>query len=303
MPSYSRVAWTSIVPALASRGRGSHRSGRRRRRAPAPIRQQRGAERARQRGDTGTRRRIGRDPNPPPARPPSRHDTANKNQPDVDSLRQEYLALRDELFKSRARANAVASALYSTRIQIKLTWTSARYYSVAKAQVRLDGATVYEDASRGDRRRRWRALRRLRRAGPTSRDVPRRGDRQRRRRVHSTTESQIAVKAVREKDLDRRGQGARLGRHRVRVEAVGARQLRAGHRRLGAASPRRRSRPEGRRNETRARLSRSGYSRSGSGTAQRRMPRRSSAGAAPATPAAAPAPDDRSRSTSARSPR
>src|SRR5262245_59778979 len=30
---------------------------------------------------------------------------------DVDSLRQEYLALRDELFKSRARASTVASQL------------------------------------------------------------------------------------------------------------------------------------------------------------------------------------------------
>ncbi|HEY1551405.1 MAG TPA: hypothetical protein VGG28_26430 [Kofleriaceae bacterium] len=69
-----------------------------------------------------------------------------KNEPDVDSLRQEYLSLRDELFKSRARANAVASALYSTRIQIRFAWTSGRYYGVGKAQIRLDGATVYEDA-------------------------------------------------------------------------------------------------------------------------------------------------------------
>jgi hypothetical protein len=67
--------------------------------------------------------------------------------PDVDSLRQEYLALRDELFKSRARANAVASQLYSTRIQIKLTYTTARFYNPAKATIRLDGATVYENAS------------------------------------------------------------------------------------------------------------------------------------------------------------
>jgi hypothetical protein len=65
---------------------------------------------------------------------------------DVDSLRQEYLSLRDELFKSRARANAVASQLYSTRITIRFTWASARYYGVSKASVRLDGATVYEDA-------------------------------------------------------------------------------------------------------------------------------------------------------------
>jgi hypothetical protein len=75
-------------------------------------------------------------------------DSAEK-EPDVDSLRQEYLSLRDELFKSRARANAVASQLYSTRITIKFTWASARYYGVSKASVRLDGATVYEDAGGG----------------------------------------------------------------------------------------------------------------------------------------------------------
>lgn len=86
------------------------------------------------------------------APPPDTKAAATTDQPapkddvDVDSLRQEYLSLRDELFKSRARANAVASQLYSTRIQIKLTWTSARYYGVNKASIRLDGATVYEDA-------------------------------------------------------------------------------------------------------------------------------------------------------------
>jgi hypothetical protein len=66
---------------------------------------------------------------------------------DVDSLRQEYLGLRDELFKSRARANAVASQLYSTRVQIKLTYTTGRFYNPAKSSIRLDGASVYEDAS------------------------------------------------------------------------------------------------------------------------------------------------------------
>jgi hypothetical protein len=66
---------------------------------------------------------------------------------DVDGLRQEYLSLRDELFKSRARANAVASQLYSTRVTIKLTWGSPRSYGVSKASIRLDGATVYEDST------------------------------------------------------------------------------------------------------------------------------------------------------------
>jgi len=74
-------------------------------------------------------------------------EQAASGDPDVDTLRQEYLSLRDELFKSRARASTVASQLYSTRIQIKLTYTSARFYNPAKASVRLDGASVYENAS------------------------------------------------------------------------------------------------------------------------------------------------------------
>lgn len=69
------------------------------------------------------------------------------NDPDVDTLRQEYLSLRDELFKSRARANTVASALYSTRIQIKLTYTTGRFYNPAKSSIRLDGAQVYENTT------------------------------------------------------------------------------------------------------------------------------------------------------------
>lgn len=74
-------------------------------------------------------------------------EPAPSDDPDVDTLRQEYLSLRDELFKSRARANTVASQLYTTRMQIKLTYTTARYYNPAKASIRLDGATVYEDAT------------------------------------------------------------------------------------------------------------------------------------------------------------
>jgi hypothetical protein len=85
-------------------------------------------------------------PPPAPAAPTTTDQPAPQDEADVDALRQEYLSLRDELFKSRARANAVASQLYSTRVTIKLTWTSGRYYGVNKASVRLDGATVYEDA-------------------------------------------------------------------------------------------------------------------------------------------------------------
>src|SRR5690606_5432200 len=47
----------------------------------------------------------------------------------------------------RARANTVASQLYSTRMSIKFTWGSARHYGVRKASIRVDGATVFEDAT------------------------------------------------------------------------------------------------------------------------------------------------------------
>jgi outer membrane biosynthesis protein TonB len=76
-------------------------------------------------------------PAPAPAEPEATSDAV-----DVDSLRQEYLKLRDELFESRARAATVASALYSTRIQVKLAFTTGRFYGVSRATVRLDGASV-----------------------------------------------------------------------------------------------------------------------------------------------------------------
>lgn len=65
---------------------------------------------------------------------------------DIDALRQEYLRLRDELFRSRARAAAVASALYSTRLRVHLDHESARFYTITRSTIRLDGANVYDDS-------------------------------------------------------------------------------------------------------------------------------------------------------------
>lgn len=88
-------------------------------------------------------------PAPPPPAPPAAEPPAAEppeaGEPDVDALRQEYLKLRDELYQSRARAAAVASALYSTKVTIKLAYTSGRFYTVSRATVRLDGASVYDD--------------------------------------------------------------------------------------------------------------------------------------------------------------
>src|SRR5438270_10667170 len=84
---------------------------------------------------------------PPPDTSPAVTTAAEAGEgSDVDALRQEYLKLRDELFASRARAAAVASAMYSTKITLKLTYTTGRFYNVRRATVRLDGANVYDDS-------------------------------------------------------------------------------------------------------------------------------------------------------------
>lgn len=65
--------------------------------------------------------------------------------PDVDALRRRYFELRDKLFRSRARAASVANALYSTRIQVRLDYKSARHYTITRATIRLDGANVFDN--------------------------------------------------------------------------------------------------------------------------------------------------------------
>jgi hypothetical protein len=120
---------------------------------------------------------------------------------EVDTLRQEYLALRDELFKSRARANAVASQLYSTRMSIRFTWGSARHYGVRRATIRVDGATVYEDqtgAIASDDGVRWTGYVAPGRHLVTFHVEAAGKDDD---AFTSSTESQIVVKAVANKDL------------------------------------------------------------------------------------------------------
>lgn len=68
---------------------------------------------------------------------------------DLDALRAEYLKLRDSLFQSQARAATVSSALYSTRLSLRLDYSSARYYTITRATVRLDGANVFDDSEGG----------------------------------------------------------------------------------------------------------------------------------------------------------
>ncbi|HET6612581.1 MAG TPA: hypothetical protein VFG83_11345 [Kofleriaceae bacterium] len=89
-------------------------------------------------GDSGsTTAAVDAGPAPAETTPPA--DT------DIATLEREYRELREALFQSRARAATVASALYSTRIAIKLHYATARFYTIDRAIIRLDGATVFED--------------------------------------------------------------------------------------------------------------------------------------------------------------
>ena len=155
-----RAFWIALVPAIAlaaPKGGGNKKKGNTK--PPVETTEPKPAE-----GSGSAEPKPSDAPAEPKATPPStapatpappaagsgsaveaKPEPEKKEDIDVDTLRQEYLSLRDELFKSRARANAVASALYSTRISIKLAWDSGRYYGVSKASIRLDGATVYED--------------------------------------------------------------------------------------------------------------------------------------------------------------
>jgi hypothetical protein len=65
----------------------------------------------------------------------------------VEDLQKEYERIRASLFTSRARAAAVGSAIYSSKLQIFLKYGTPRFFHVGHAVVRLDGAAVFDDAS------------------------------------------------------------------------------------------------------------------------------------------------------------
>lgn len=73
-------------------------------------------------------------------------DPAERAAEDLQALRAEYFKLRDRLFQSRARSSAVSSALYSTRLSIKLNYQSGRYYTITRTTIGLDGTNIYDDS-------------------------------------------------------------------------------------------------------------------------------------------------------------
>jgi hypothetical protein len=87
---------------------------------------------------------------PPPkaveAPPPAPAATAPSPVPSVDlqKLRADYDRLRDDLFRTRSRAQVVQEGLYNARLGAHLRWKAAPDYVIRHAEVRLDGGTIWD---------------------------------------------------------------------------------------------------------------------------------------------------------------
>lgn len=67
---------------------------------------------------------------------------------DLDKLRADYERLREELFRARARAQIVAEATYPARLSATLRWKGGADQLIRRAQIRLDGAEVWDSGGK-----------------------------------------------------------------------------------------------------------------------------------------------------------
>jgi hypothetical protein len=82
---------------------------------------------------------------PPPAPEPKREEKPRAPAgAGVEALRAQYEALKDELFRSRARRETLEGALLSTQLLPLIRWDGGRHHTVTRAEVRLDGVRLWE---------------------------------------------------------------------------------------------------------------------------------------------------------------
>jgi hypothetical protein len=86
---------------------------------------------------------------PPPA-PKAEEAPPAKPGPSIDlqKLRADYDRLRDELFRSRSRAQLVEEGLWNARLGATLRWKAAPDYVIRHAEVRLDGGTIWDSGDK-----------------------------------------------------------------------------------------------------------------------------------------------------------
>lgn len=79
-------------------------------------------------------------PPPPPSSPPPSLSSSAKI--DLDGLNAEYNALRDELFRTRAKVELLGSALYKTKLAVTFVYKAQRAWPLKKVTLRLDDQPV-----------------------------------------------------------------------------------------------------------------------------------------------------------------
>jgi hypothetical protein len=88
-------------------------------------------------------------PPPPSAKPsttPGGNGAAPGIAPSIDRLRAEHAAVKDALFRSRARRETLENALLATKLAAVLTWEGSRRHQLKSAELRLDGVRLWDSA-------------------------------------------------------------------------------------------------------------------------------------------------------------
>src|SRR3954467_3151871 len=80
---------------------------------------------------------------PAPPAPPSPAPKETKATADLDAINNEYHQLRDELFKSRAKAEMLGAALFKTRLVTTFVYKAQRAWPLKKVSLRLDDKPVF----------------------------------------------------------------------------------------------------------------------------------------------------------------
>jgi hypothetical protein len=87
------------------------------------------------------------------AKPSSPNAAAPPSAATLERLRAEHAAVKDALFRSRARRETLESALLSTQLTTVLTWEGGRRHALRAAELRLDGVRLWDagETPPGDR--------------------------------------------------------------------------------------------------------------------------------------------------------
>lgn len=67
---------------------------------------------------------------------------------DLEKLRADFERLREELFRARARAQIAADAAYPSKLSATLRWKGGAAQLIRHAQIRLDGAEVWDSGGK-----------------------------------------------------------------------------------------------------------------------------------------------------------